>query len=409
MVNVVSCRVCGDRRLQPFFNLGKQPLANALLKSSTEKETRYPLSLVWCGTCNLVQLNYTVKPEILFSKYFWVTGTSKAAKEFSEVFFRRLIKRTPHAKSRYVLEVASNDGTFLKPFQNSGFNVLGMDPAKNIVEMAVRSGVPTKCAFWGEKAAKRLIKEKGVAHIIFARNVIAHVANTRDFAKGLAIAIDDDGVIAIEPHYAGSIQRECQYDSIYHEHLCYFTLKPLERLLRDVGLYIFDISESPISGGAIIVYASKKKRSISPIMKKYREAESKRGVNSLASWKKFAETAEEHGKRFLQLLRVINASKGRVVGWGASARSSTLLNFSKIGPELISQIADKNSLKHALYIAGTHVRIDSPKNIMKCHPECVVILGWNFTKEITAELKNKFNYRGRILIPLPGMPKIVEI
>ena len=384
-------------------------MANALLKSSTWKEPRYPLNLVWCENCKLVQLDYTVNPKTLFSRYVWVTGTSKTAKDFSEIFYKRLINRTKRAKSGYVLEVASNDGTFLKPFINNGFEVLGIDPAKNIVDMAMRNGIPTKCAFWGEKTAKRLLNKNGPAHIIFARNVIAHVADTLDFAKGLALAIDDDGVVAIEPHYAGVIQKECQYDSIYHEHLCYFTLKPLEYLLHSVGLHVFDITESPISGGTIVVYASKKKRKISSMIKKYRNDETKHKINSFAAWEKFAETAREHRKKFLKLLENVNASKKTVVGWGASARSSTLLNFSNIGPELISQIADKNPLKHDLYTAGTHIHIDSPENIMRRQPKCVVILGWNFTREISAELKKKCNYKGDILIPLPGTPKLKNI
>lgn len=406
MAKIASCRVCGSRGLRSFFDLGQQPLANALLKSKNTKETRYPLRLVWCKTCTLAQLDYTVDPKILFSKYVWVTGTSKAAKDFSKTFYNELVKRTPRAKTGYVLEVASNDGTFLKPFLKGGHEVLGIDPAKNIVTMAVQGGVPTRCEFWGERAARRLVKERGPASIIFARNVVAHVANPRDFAKGLALAIDSDGVIAVEPHYAGTIQKENHYDSIYHEHLCYFTLKPLEYLLRAAGLHAFDIAESPISGGAIIVYASKQKRPVSAKLKRYRKAEAKSKVNSFAAWRKFALHAREHRERFLKLLRKMREKGGLVVGWGASARSSTLLNFAAVGPDLISEIADKNLLKHGLYTAGTHIRVDAPEKVMKRKPTHVVILGWNFTKEIVAELKARFGYTGTYLVPLPGMPRL---
>jgi len=408
MARIVSCRVCGSRSLRPFFDLGKHPIANALLQSPRVKEKFFHLALVWCPTCNLAQLDYTVDPKVLFSHYVWVTGTSKGAKDFSKVFYKEFVKRTLHAKTGYVLEVASNDGTFLKPFMAGGFKVLGVDPAKNVVAIAKKAGVPTVCEFWGTKAARQLVKKRGKAHMIFARNVVAHVAGTLDFAKGLAHAIDDGGVVAVEPHYAGSIQQGGQYDSIYHEHLCYFTLKPLEHLLRGAGLHVFDLKESPISGGAIIVYASKKKRPVSAKLKKYRQMESRQKTNSLTAWQRFARTAREHRARLLKLLKSARAEGELVVGWGASARSSTMLNFAGIGPSLIKEIADKNPLKHNLYTAGTHIQVKAPEQVLKQNPEYVVILGWNFAQEIIAELKSKFQYKGKILVPLPGSPKVLR-
>jgi len=409
MPRITACRVCGTRGPKPFFDLGKQPLANALLKSRKAKEIRYPLALTWCARCNLAQLSYTVDPKLLFSQYVWVTGTSAAAKDFSKIFYRELVKRTPRAKSSYVLEVASNDGTFLKPFLADGFDVLGIDPAKNVVDMARESGIPTKCAFWGIKAARRLTKERGKAHMIFARNVIAHVADPRDFVKGLALALDEDGVVAIEPHYAGIIQKEYHYDSIYHEHLCYFTLKPLEYLLEESGLHVFDIAESPISGGAIIVYASKRKRPVNAKLRKYRQMESRRKTNSLSAWQTFAKKAHQHQRRLRALLMDLKEKEVSVVGWGASARSSTLLNFADVGPDLISEIADKNPLKHNRYTAGTHIPVKAPTEVLKRTPGCVVILGWNFKDEIVAELKTKFHYKGTCLLPLPGMPRVIKL
>ncbi|MDO8742954.1 MAG: methyltransferase domain-containing protein, partial [Candidatus Azambacteria bacterium] len=254
-----SCRVCNSVNIVPFFDLGKQPAANSLLKSPIQKENFYPLSLSWCQDCNLVQLNETINPEELFSEYVWVTATSKTAQEFSEVFCQELINRTNNPKDGYVLEVASNDGTFLVPFIKKGYKVLGIDPAKNIVDMAMAEGVQTKCVFFNREAAEKILEENGPAKIIFARNVLPHVANTRDFVEGLQMCLDMEGTLAIEVHYAKKILDELHYDSIYHEHLCYFTLRTIERLLNDFGLFIFDITLSPISGGSIIVYAKREK------------------------------------------------------------------------------------------------------------------------------------------------------
>ncbi|MEK7090180.1 MAG: methyltransferase domain-containing protein, partial [Patescibacteria group bacterium] len=227
----MKCRVCGGR-VKTFFDLGRQPLANSLLENPRQSEKKYPLALNHCSYCGSVQLNYTVNPKTLFSKYVWVTGTSSTARSFSNVFYKELARRTPDSRKNYVLEVASNDGTFLLPFSKRGYRVIGLDPAANIAKIAEKNGVPTKVAFWGPKAAKKILNERGPARIIFARNVLAHVANLQDFVKGLALCLHEDGVLAIEVHYAAKILKELQYDSIYHEHLCYFTFGPLERLLK---------------------------------------------------------------------------------------------------------------------------------------------------------------------------------
>src|SRR3989344_911039 len=182
---IKKCRVCNSSSLKTFFNLGRQPLVNSLLNNTKDREKVYPLALSRCAKCGLVQLNYTVDPKKLFSTYVWVTGTSKTANEFADKFCDELISRASDFKKGYILELASNDGTFLKPFQRKGYEVLGIDPAENIVEMANKDGVPTQRDFWGIKIAKKLAREKGKAKIIFARNVLAHVANPQDFVSGI--------------------------------------------------------------------------------------------------------------------------------------------------------------------------------------------------------------------------------
>lgn len=203
MKTITSCRVCKSKNIKGFFDLGMQPLANSLVKDLNEKERFYPLSLSWCQDCNLVQLNQTADPKELFSDYVWVTKTSKTARDYAETFYKELVSRG--AKKGYVLEVASNDGTFLKPFIKNGYNVLGIDPAKNIAKMAENNNVPTKALFFGSDTALDLVREKGKADIIFARNVLPHVANTRDFVQGLETCLDKNGVLAIEVHYAKEI------------------------------------------------------------------------------------------------------------------------------------------------------------------------------------------------------------
>lgn len=398
------CRLCGSKNINPFFDLGKQPLANSLLKNSKAKEKFYPLSLSFCINCGLVQLNETIDPKKLFSQYLWISGTSPSTKIYAEEFCSELLKRAQLKKDDYILEVASNDGTFLIPFLRKKIKVLGVDPAKNIAKMALEKGVPTEALFFGEKVAKNLRKKYGEAKVVFARNVLPHVAATRDFIKGLAEIVSSDGVVAIEFHYAGVILKELHYDSIYHEHLCYFSLKTIEKLLNEHELFIFDLyNESPISGGSIVVYAKKGKVLEKSIVKKIRAEEMKNKINKLISWQNFAKRAQEHRAKLLEIISKKIKENKIIIGWGASARSSTLLNFCGIGSDKISSIIDLNPLKQNLFTAGTHIPILGREEVMRKNPDSVVILGWNFAKEIIADLK-RIKFKGDCIIPLPNKP-----
>ncbi len=409
MKRITECRICRNKGIKEFFNLGDQPFANSLLKNPDEKENFYPLSLSWCPDCNLVQLNHTADPKELFSDYVWVTATSKTAKEHAVNFYKEILSRTKDLKRGYVLEVASNDGTFLIPFIKNNYKVLGVDPAKNIVDMAIKEGVPTICGFFGEELAMEIIKEHGHAKVIFARNVLPHVANIHDFVKGLRECLEDDGLLVLEVHYAKKIFEELHYDSIYHEHLCYFTLKSIEKLLNQYGLFVFDIEKSPISGGSLIFYIRKKKTEEKPIVQSYREIEKEIKLNELSSWEDFAKKAYSHREELLKILNDLKKEGKAIVGYGASARSSTLLNFCGIDNKFISMIADQNPLKQGFYTAGTHLLIDSPEKVMEKKPDYVFILAWNFTDEITDILKKRFNYTGKCIIPLPNSPKIISV
>lgn len=409
MKKIKYCRVCKSKDIIEFLDLGKQPFANSLLKSLDEKEIFYPLSLSWCPDCSLVQLNHTAEPTDLFSNYVWVTSTSKTAREHSEFFYNEILSRTQNLDKSYIIEIASNDGTFLLPFVQGGYNVLGVDPAKNIADMAIANGVPTKCKFFGIKTAEEIIEEFGQAKVVIARNVLPHVANLHDFVKGLHTCLEGEGLLVVEFHYTMMIYEELHYDSIYHEHLCYFTLKSIERLLNQFNLFITDIKESPISGGSLILYIQKKKGAESPIVQYYRDSEKETKVNELSSWENFAKRTNSHREQLLKILTDITEKTGPVAGYGASARSSTLLNFCGIDTRFVAMIADQNPFKNKHYTAGTHIPIDSPEEIMKNNPEYVLILAWNFSDEIIRILRDRFDYTGKCVLPLPNNPRIINV
>jgi len=409
MKKISECRVCKSKNIKEFFDLSNQPFANSLLKNPDEKENFYPLSLSWCPNCNLIQLNHTADPKELFSNYVWVTGTSKTAKKHAVHFYKEILSRAKDLKEGYVLEVASNDGTFLIPFIKNGYKALGMDPAKNIVDIAIKEGIPTICGFFGEKLARKIIGEHGYAKVIFARNVLPHVANLHDFVRGLRACLEDDGLLVVEVHYAKKIFEELHYDSIYHEHLCYFTLKSIEHLLNQYRLFVFDIEKSPISGGSLILYIKKKKTEEKLIVQSYRETEKEIELNELSSWEDFVGRVYSHREELLRIANDLKKEGKTIVGYGASARSSTLLNFCEIDTKFISVIADQNPLKHKKYTAGTHIQVDRPEKVMEKNPDYVFILAWNFADEIIDILRRRFNYTGKCIIPLPNSPKIIDI
>jgi SAM-dependent methyltransferase len=353
-------------------------------------------------------LNHTVDPEELFSNYVWVTATSKVARDHAQYFYEEIIKRSQNLCNGYVLEVASNDGTFLQPFITNKYTVLGVDPAKNIVEMANAAHIPTVCRFFGIKTADEIVEKYGYAQVIIVRNVLPHVANLHDFVQGLQRCLHEDGLLAIEFHYAKKILDELHYDSIYHEHLCYFTIKSIENLLHQYHLYIEDIIESPISGGSLIIYVRKIPGIETSAVQRYRDVEQESKINDFNSWDNFAKGVHAHRDKLLKMLDDAIRNEVQIVGYGASARSSTLLNYCGINSKYLSGIADQNKLKQNHFTAGTHLLIEDPDKIMGKKPDYIVILAWNFKDEIINKLKNKYHFEGKCILPLPNDPTLID-
>lgn len=400
-ISITYCRVCGSAGLRPILDLGNQPLANSLKKKPGEKEDRYPLTLVFCQNCSLVQLSETVKKEILFDNYIWLTQTSATAKRYAELFYKRAVAVTKAKPGDFVVEVASNDGTFLKPFIRGGYEVLGVDPAQNLARLANKQGVRTMPEYWGREIAQKIVSQNGEAKIIIARNVIPHVSELQDVIAGMHLSLSEKGIGIIEFHYAGQILQELHYDSIYHEHLCYFSIKSISALLALYNLVPFHIETSPISGGSYVIYFSKKKRRESVNYQKLLEKENRLGANKIRAWKTFAKLCREHRQKSIEVAK--SFSSKTVLGFGASARSSTYLNFCGFDSGAIKAIVDNNPLKQGLISPGTSIPIVSLEKGMQMNPDLIFILAWNFRDEIAKECRIK-GYKGKYLAAFPDRP-----
>ena len=395
-----KCRVCDHKILINLLDLGSQPLANALIKSKRnfKKEIKIPLELCMCNKCKLIQLKHTVDPKILFQKYLWVTGTSKKVKTYRKFFFDEL-KKNIVLKDKFICEIASNDGFFLEYIKKNN-KAIGIDPAKNIAKIANSKGIKTHVDFFNLDTAKKITKiYKKKPDLVICRNVIPHIENIKSVMRGLNKLISKDGIGAIEFHNARNIIKKKHYDYIYHEHVYYFTLTTINDVLKRHGLFGFDFFQSPISGGSLVILFKKIKTMQTKKFERMINAEHKSKLNSISNWKKLGKVCNNHK---VKLNKVINKYKSikKIAAYGASARSSTLINYLNLNNKIIKKVFDLNPLKSELYTPGTHIKIQKPiaKNLKNF--DVIILLAWNFKDEILQFLK-KIQFKGDVIIPLP--------
>ena len=401
------CRICESLAIQPILDLGAQPLANSLRPDRAQVLPVFPLILCRCDACGTVQLTETVAPEMLFGHYVWVTGTSEGARNYSRVFCERLVSHAP-ARPLFVVEVASNDGTFLRRFAERGDRVLGVDPAKNIAAAAREAGIPTVADFFGLAVAKQIVERDGYADLVLARNVLPHVADANDVVAGMAHCLSADGTGAIEFHRADIILEELHYDSIYHEHLYFHSLGSIRLLLERFNLHPFDVTTSPISGGSWVVYFSRASRPPTDAYNAAVQHEARLRIAEAGPWQEFARGCERHRTLLRGLVEARKAEGERIIGYGASARSSTMLNYCGIDHHVLDVIVDRAPLKHDTYTAGTDVLIVPPERAFALKPDVVLLLAWNFSDEILSQIRSEHRWAGEVIVPLPGDPSVIE-
>ena len=404
----VQCRSCGKSGLEPVLNLGKTPLANALLDSALlgKPEAFYPLELVFCPNCSLLQINETVAPEILFTDYFYLSSFSDTMVQHAKKIADRLTEERGLGGRSLVAEIASNDGYLLQHYNNRGVPVLGIEPARNIARLAEDRGVRTVCEFFGEEVARRLAGEIGCADVVHANNVIAHVANLNSVIEGIHILLKNDGVAVIETPYVKEMLDNCEFDTIYHEHLCYYSLTALSELFGRHGMMIIDVEKIPIHGGSIRVFAAHAGNRSGPAVAAMLAEESAWGANRFAGYQGFAGQVERLKINLLGVLGNCKKQGKRIAAYGASAKGSTLMNTFGIGENYLEFVVDRSTVKQGHYTPGGHLPIYAPEKLMESFPDYVLLLTWNFAEEI---LNQQSAYRargGKFIIPIPE-PKVV--
>lgn len=405
-----TCRACGGRDLELFLPLGNVALANSFLKSPAEFETepRFPLDVYFCRTCSMVQLADVIDPEVLFRNYLYVTGTSDTIAQHNVGYAKTVVETTHAGSDALIVEVASNDGSLLKRFKPHGVRTLGVEPATNIAARAVADGVETVNRFFDANVARELRAQYGPARAVIGNNVLAHVDDPVDFLRGFKVLLDDQGLAICEvPELAEFVER-LEYDTVYHEHLSYFSVTSLMRVCEEAGLRIVRVDRVPVHGGSVRMYAAPVERvqQHAPEVVALSRAELQSGIASPERLRRFAREVEAQRAALLDLLHALRRENKTVAGYGAPAKGNTMLNYCGITTELLPYTVDKSPLKVGLFTPGSHLPVLAASELLARQPDYCLILAWNFADEIMRQQAEFARRGGRFIVPLPR-PRIV--
>lgn len=410
-IKLTKCRVCDGENLDQFLSLGLMPPINKFLKDEEDagREQLFPLDVVFCKDCSHVQLGSALDPEETFGDYIYFSSNSRTFVEHGEWLVKEMKQRLGLLPGDLVVEAASNDGVFLKPFKALPARVLGIEPAKNIAKVAEAAGVPTIADFFGMDMAEKIVRDYGHARLFLGANVLAHAFHLRDFVRGIKTLLSEDGTAVIEVPYVYDLLKNLEFDTIYHEHISYFSLYSLCRLFEAEGLKVYNVDYLPIHGGSLMVSIEHKNGSmpISPAVGEMLAKEKALGLGEIEIYKKFAKRVADFKSKFLDFLAAAKKSGKTVAAYGAAAKGNVLLQYCGLGPEDLPFVADKSPYKQGHLTPGSHIPVVAPAEVLKRKPDYLFILAWNFAKEIMADLAAYGEMGGKFLTPVPE-PKIIN-
>ena len=406
----IHCRMCKSQKLETFLDLGFTSLADNFLKKNEldKPEIFYPLRVNICTECGLSQLNYVVSPELMFNeKYPYDSSTTKTGRVHFTLMAAELCEKFNLKKNSLVIDVGSNSGVLLSGFKFKNMQVLGIEPSSKLAKIASEKGIETIQEFFSFHLAEKIVNDKGKCNIITATNVFAHIDDLVDFVKSCDVLLNDDGILCIEAPYFVNLIENLEYDTIYHEHLSYISVKPMMRFFKRFNMELFNVEYKKIHGGTLRYYICKAgKHEISQNVSKYISKENNLKIHSINRLKKFAKLVQEQRHQLISLLIELKKQGKTIAAISAPAKGNTLLNYCKIDSKILDFVTEKNPIKLDTFTPGMHIPVYSDKFLLEKKPDYAVILAWNFAEEIMDNNKEYRKLGGKFIIPIPT-PKII--
>lgn len=405
----LACRLCGGDPGEPFLDLGRTPLANSYVEPDQlqQREPFYPLKVRRCESCGLVQLSDLASTEQLFIDYAYLSSYSDTWLVHCKDYVDMAARRFGLSEKSLVVELASNDGYLLQFIKERGIPCFGIEPSVKAAEIAKAKGIETLIRFFGAEYAEELRRQGRAADLIIGNNVLAHVPALNDFVRGMKILLAKGGAITLQFPHLMRLVAENQFDTIYHEHLCYFSLAVVEKLMRAHGLEVFDVEELSTHGGSLRVYAGHPgEHAVSASVARVKDCEVRAGLDQRETFVRFADRVGALKKELTAFLTRARADGKSVAAYGAPAKGNTLLNFCGLKEESISFVVDRNPLKQGRYLPGSRIPIRAPEALARAKPDYVVILPWNLKEEVIGQIGYVRDWGGKFVIPVPRVQVI---
>lgn len=406
---IKNCRICTGIDLYNFLDLGQIALPNEFIKKEDLKkeELRFPLRATYCTTCSLVQLNDIVSAEAMFKNYLYIPSSSQTRiSHFKGIAEMTKVRFGLH-ESSLIVDIGSNDGSLLNCFKNLDMKVVGIDPAENLVKVAELNGIPTVLGYINRESVQKVTRKYGKASLVLATNVVAHIQDLYALMDSVCMLLKKDGVFITQFPYLMDLLEKNQFDTIYHEHLSYFSLKPLMHLAKNSKMEIFDIERNDLDGGSIRVFWRQKKDKSNVVHEKnlndLLDLEGKVGLYDKKTYEAFSARVEKMKKDVVSFLKQLKKQKKHIVGYGAAAKGNILLNYFGINAKMLDYLVDSTPYKQGLYSPGAHIPIYEESRIYDTNPHYLLLLAWNFKDEIIAKNQQFKKNGGKFIVPNPKL------